>query len=110
MDVDTFKLHKLVFYAIDRFSGMKLALNLEHDTLGKLGSTPLLHLKMSDQGIADMWQTINAYAKPYAGGTPVSDDAQSECITVLDVWRAVCTAAGVIPVPDPDSLLPKGDV
>jgi hypothetical protein len=107
MAVNMLKLHQLAFYAIDRFSGMKPALNFEHNTLGKLGSTPLKNLKMSDQGIADMWQTINAYAENYAGAAPVGDEAQSKCVTVLDVWNAVCTAAGVTPVPDPDLLLPK---
>ncbi|MFJ1470090.1 hypothetical protein [Massilia orientalis] len=108
MTVNTLKLHQLVFYAIDRFSGLKPALDFEHDTLGKLGSTPLPQLKMSTQGITDMWQTINAYTKSFAGGAPVSDDAQSKCVTVLDVWNAVCKAAGVTPAPDPDSLLHKG--
>jgi hypothetical protein len=90
---DQVKLEHLVYSAINQNAKLPPALSPATDSLQKcldlsLGAPPL---SFDGQNTQDMWQTINAYAKSYAGGKPVNP-VPSDCKTVADVWNAVSKA------------------
>lgn len=98
MSADVVKLRKLCFYAIDTGAPDKLAMDPGRNTLAKIAGLALIELEMLPPGIADMWQTINAHVRPYAGGEPVPASAQN-ADTVHGVWKTVCAASGLNPMP-----------
>ena len=88
--IDT--LEALVFYAIDLASPYDLALHSSTNGIAKIQQYSLAELQITPQGLKDMWQTINGYARQYHGN-PVPADRAIRCRTVSDVWQAVQAAA-----------------
>jgi len=94
---DKTRLMQLVYYAIDKASPDNLAITPGKNSLQAISDCTLTSLKITSQGVADMWQIINVFAGGYAGGKAVPQADQTKCKTVGDVWKAVCKAPNVDP-------------
>jgi len=92
MDVEG--LNNLIFYAIDKASPYALAQHEETNSLVKIQHLSLQQLAITSQGLAMMWQWINASSGQYGAG-PVSPDRGSSVVTVKDVVDAVYAATGM---------------